>query len=192
MNKNNFLFRFWILGLHICTNKPTPNNTDYYLLAMSDRGTYLGTRLPPYMKVFVKNIPNVSKNAFRLMVQRKSPNYVVVTKTDDYAHFIKHIAIIGRPHYLIIFFQIHLLSAVAVNLIEERPIIDGALQKIESQVGAIENLEQLFAGVYFLINTFLRQPSGTFKQEDVVDDLKELKCVFRFTLKKLMYIYMNY
>jgi hypothetical protein len=77
--------------LDFCTNKPTPNSTDYYLLAMSDRGTYLGTRLPPYMKVFVKNIPNVSKNAFRLMVQRKSPNYVV-TKTDDYAHFIKHIA----------------------------------------------------------------------------------------------------
>jgi hypothetical protein len=66
-------------------------------------------------------------------------------------------------------------SAVAVNLIEERPIIDGALQKIESQVGAIENLEQLFAGVYFLINTFLRQPSGAFKQEDVAEDLKELK-----------------
>ena len=65
-----------------------------------------------------------------------------------------------------------------MNLIEERPIIDGALQKIESQVGAIENLEQLFAGVYFLINTFLRQPSGTFKQEDVAEDLKELKCVY--------------
>jgi hypothetical protein len=60
-------------------------------------------------------------------------------------------------------------------LIEERPIIDGALQKIESQVGAVENLEELFAGVYFLINTFLRQPQGTFKQDTVSEDLKELK-----------------
>lgn len=65
-----------------------------------------------------------------------------------------------------------------MNLIEDRPIIDGALQKIESQVGAIDNLEQLFAGVYFLIITFLRQPSGTFKQENIAEDLKELKCVF--------------
>ncbi|XP_059469717.1 uncharacterized protein LOC132193216 [Neocloeon triangulifer] len=100
---------------------------------MSEKGTFLGNRLPPYMKTFSKNAGNISKNTFRLLIQ------------------------------------------LAVNLIEKRPIVDGALQKVEAQVGPIENLEQLFAGVFFLINTFLRQPSGSVKKELLADDLKELK-----------------
>ncbi|XP_065352399.1 COMM domain-containing protein 5-like [Cloeon dipterum] len=99
---------------------------------MNDRGTFLGHRLPPYMRHFAKTAPSVSKNTFRLLVQ------------------------------------------LAVNLIEKRPIVDDALQKVEGQVGAVENLEELFAGVFFIINTFLRLPAGKVKKDQLAEDLKEL------------------
>jgi hypothetical protein len=59
--------------------------------------------------------------------------------------------------------------------LENRPIADGALQKIQSQVGPVEHIEELFAGIYFLIRSFLWLPTGSVKQEVFQDDLRGLK-----------------
>lgn len=101
---------------------------------MGEKSSFLGTRIPSQsMKIFSKHIQNISKNAFRLIIQ------------------------------------------LAVNTLEDRPIADGALNKIQSQVGQVEDIEELFAGIYYLMSTFLWFPAGTVKVESFKEELRELK-----------------
>ncbi|KAF4524763.1 hypothetical protein B566_EDAN012384 [Ephemera danica] len=101
---------------------------------MGEKTSFLGTRiLPQSMKIFSEHIKNISKNAFRLLIQ------------------------------------------LAVNTLEDRPIADGALNKIQSQIGQVEHIEELFAVIYFLMSTFLWLPPGTVKVESFKEELRELK-----------------
>jgi hypothetical protein len=67
------------------------------------------------------------------------------------------------------------MFAVVVNTLENRPIADGALHKIQSQVGQVECIEELYAGIYYLIRAFLWLPPGTIKIEVFKENLRELK-----------------
>ncbi|XP_066999123.1 COMM domain-containing protein 5 isoform X2 [Anabrus simplex] len=64
---------------------------------------------------------------------------------------------------------------MAVSYLEGKQIAEGALEKLQSQVNAIDQVYELYAAVLNIVRSFMRLPPGHMKVENFKEDLRDLK-----------------